>query len=238
MQETWDLSSIPGSGRSPGGGHGTPLQYSCLENSMDRGAWRATVYRVTKSRTQLKQFSTHSTHTLARSLEIIILASLCILLAVFYLPLKPRALNLTPVSLILLTLRSALRSLTCVLVTQSCLTLCKPMDHSPPGSSLHGILQARILEWVAISFSRGSSQPKDWTQVSCTAGRCLTIWLIREAQKSYRHLQLHMSKNRFFFCPNSSISINGNLEFSICSAPKPWHHSLFLSFSHSSHLIH
>ena len=41
---------------------------------------------------------------------------------------------------------------------QSCLTLCKPMDSSPPGSSLHGILQARILEWVAISFSRGSSQ--------------------------------------------------------------------------------
>ena len=73
---------------------------------MDRGAWQATVYRVTKSQTQLKQFSTHSTHTLARGLEIIILASLCILLAVFYLPLKPRALNLTPVSLILLTLRS------------------------------------------------------------------------------------------------------------------------------------
>ena len=43
--------SIPGSGRSPGGGHGNPLQYSCLENSMDRGAWRATVHRVTKSQT-------------------------------------------------------------------------------------------------------------------------------------------------------------------------------------------
>ena len=46
-------------------------------------------------------------------------------------------------------------------VAQSCLTLCDPMDCSPPGSSVHGILQARILEWVAISFSRGSSQPRD-----------------------------------------------------------------------------
>ena len=46
-------------------------------------------------------------------------------------------------------------------VAQSCLTLCDPMDCSPPGSSVHGFLQARILEWVAISFSRGSSQPRD-----------------------------------------------------------------------------
>ena len=45
----------------------------------------------------------------------------------------------------------------CVLVAQSCLTLCDPMDHSPPGSSVHGILQARILEWVTIPFSRASS---------------------------------------------------------------------------------
>ena len=50
------------------------------------------------------------------------------------------------------------------LVSQSCLTLCDPMDGSPPGSSVHGILQARILEWIAISFSRGSSQPRDRTR--------------------------------------------------------------------------
>ena len=49
-----DLGSILGLGRSPGGGHGNPLQYSCLENPMDRGAWRATVHGVTKSWTQLK----------------------------------------------------------------------------------------------------------------------------------------------------------------------------------------
>ena len=53
-----------------------------------------------------------------------------------------------------------------VLVTQSRLTLCNPTDCSPPGSSVHGILQARILEWIVISFFRGSSQPRDQTQAS------------------------------------------------------------------------
>ena len=52
------------------------------------------------------------------------------------------------------------------LVTQSCLTLCDPMDCNPPGSSVHGILKARILEWVAISFSKGSSHPRDHYHVS------------------------------------------------------------------------
>ena len=61
-----------------------------------------------------------------------------------------------------------------VLVAQSCPTLCYSMDCSPPGSSVHGILQARILEWVAITFSRGSSWPRDWTQASCIAGRFFT----------------------------------------------------------------
>ena len=64
-----------------------------------------------------------------------------------------------------------------VLVAQLCLILWDPMDCSPPGSSVHGILQARILEWIAILFSRGSFQPRDWTQVSCIAGRFLTIWV-------------------------------------------------------------
>ena len=63
-----------------------------------------------------------------------------------------------------------------VLIAQLCLTLCDPMDCSLLGSSVHGILQARILEWVAIPFSRGSSQPRDWAQVSCFAGRFFTIW--------------------------------------------------------------
>ena len=59
---------------------------------------------------------------------------------------------------------------------KSCLILCDPMDCSSPGSFVHGILQARILEWVATPFSRGSSRPRDPTLVSCTAGRFFTIW--------------------------------------------------------------
>ena len=70
-------------------------------------------------------------------------------------------------------------------VTQSCLTLCYPVDCSPPGSSVHGIFQARVLEWVAISFSRGSSQPRDRTQVSHIAGRCFNLWAIREVHKYF-----------------------------------------------------
>ena len=70
----------------------------------------------------------------------------------------------------------------CILsLLQSCRTLCDPMDCNLPGSSVHGILQARILEWVAISFSRGSSQPRDRTCISCIAGRFFTIWATREA---------------------------------------------------------
>ena len=65
-----------------------------------------------------------------------------------------------------------------VKVTQSCPTLCDPMDYI-----VHGILQARILEWVAFPFSRGSSQPRDQILASCTAGRFFTIWATREAQE-------------------------------------------------------
>ena len=55
-----DVCLIPGSGRSPGGAHSNSLQYSCLENPMDRGAWQATAHRVSKSQTKLKWFSTHT----------------------------------------------------------------------------------------------------------------------------------------------------------------------------------
>ena len=63
-----------------------------------------------------------------------------------------------------------------VKVIPLCLTLCYPMDYT-----VHGILQARILEWVAVPFSRASSQPRNWTQISCTAGEFFTIWATREA---------------------------------------------------------
>ena len=61
-------------------------------------------------------------------------------------------------------------------VAQLCPTLCNPMDCGPPGSSVHGIFQARILEWVAISFSRGSSQPRDQTLVFRIASRRFHVW--------------------------------------------------------------
>ena len=66
------------------------------------------------------------------------------------------------------------------LVTQPCLTLCNIIDCSSPGSSVHEIPQARLQEWVAISFLRESSQLRDWTQVSHTAGSFFTIWATRE----------------------------------------------------------
>ena len=72
----------------------------------------------------------------------------------------------------------------CVLVAQLCLTLCNPIDwaHPLPQLSVHGILQPRVLERAAISFSRGSSQPRDQTTVSHIAGRLSTIWATREVR--------------------------------------------------------
>ena len=72
----------------------------------------------------------------------------------------------------------------CVLVVQSCPTLWDPVDCSLPGSSIQRILQATILEWVAIPHSRGSSWPRDQTWVSCTAGRFLTIWATKEVPQT------------------------------------------------------
>ena len=71
----------------------------------------------------------------------------------------------------------------CVYVSgaKSSQSLCDPTDCSPPGFSVHGIVQARILEWIAFPFSRESSQPRDWTWVSCIAGRFFTIWATWEA---------------------------------------------------------
>ena len=115
------MHSIPGLGRSPGGGHGNPLQYSCLENPTDRGAWLATVSLWGHERVG---------HDLATESEL----------------------------------------------AQSCPTLCDPMDCSLSGSSVHGIFQARVLEWVAVSFSmdlpNGGIEPGS---ISCIAGRQLNV---------------------------------------------------------------
>ena len=66
------------------------------------------------------------------------------------------------------------------------------MDCSPPGSSVRGILQARILEWVAIPFSKGSSQPRDWTQVSCIAGRLKTLYQLSYREVPLKQIFLHL----------------------------------------------
>ena len=92
----------------------------------------------------------------------------------------------------------ALVRFVCVLAAQSCPTLCNPMDCSLPGSSVHGILQASILEWVAISFSKGSSWSWDGTQVS-SAGRCFTLRATREGfctLKSWFQFQKYFTQTR------------------------------------------
>ena len=87
-------------------------------------------------------------------------------------------------------------------VTQSCPTLCDPMDGSLPRFSVHGIFQARVLEWVAISFSRGSSWPWDQTQVSPIAGRRFTIWATWEVEGKRRN-----ERKRNYGLPHLSLSL-------------------------------
>ena len=80
-----------------------------------------------------------------------------------------------------------------VLVTQLCPTLCDPMDHSTPSSSVRGVFQTRILQWVAILFSKGSFWPRDQTLVSCISGRFLTVWTTRETQPYISSVQFSHS---------------------------------------------
>ena len=82
-----------------------------------------------------------------------------------------------------------------VLSSQSCMTLCEPMDCSPPGSSVHSISQARKLEWVAISFSRGSSRPREWTCISCIS--CIARLIHHKIlQDNYRKMPTSASLTR------------------------------------------
>ena len=121
MQETW-VQSL---------GWEHPLQYSGLENSMDRGAWQATVNGIDcRERFSLR---TKDVSPFKNSGGQHIIGTWCVCVCVCV----------------------------CVLVAQLCLTLCGPINCSPPGSFVHGILQARILEWVAISFSK-KKKKKSW----------------------------------------------------------------------------
>ena len=140
-----DVGSIPDWGKSPGGGNGKPLQYSCLKNSLDRGAWQAIVQRVAESwtpvSTGLLLLSHFSRVRLSATPE--------------------TAAQQAPPSLGFsrqehwsgLLLPSLQLSTATAKSLQSCLTLCDPTDSSSLGSTVPGILQARTLEWVAISFS-------------------------------------------------------------------------------------
>ena len=110
-----------------------------------------------------------------------------------------------------------------VLVAQSCLTLCDPMDCSPPGSSVHGISQARILEWVAISFSRGSSRPRDRIWDFCIAGRFSTTWASREVKgedKTRARSPTSMSQTVTWNFPSGTDSAQ-----CLCTEPRKagWH---------------
>ena len=96
------------------------------------------------------------------------------------------------VSMNLTTLGTSHRCI-CAKSLQSCPILCNPKDYSPPGSSVHGTLQAIILEWVAISFSKGSSRPRDQTYVSCgscIAGRFFTYELLRKPSHRWNRVTL------------------------------------------------
>ena len=138
------MGLIPGLGRSPGEGNGNPLQYSSLGNTTDRRSWWATVHGVSRvgndlaTKQQQKQICVKDFFKMKCKISSKISFNRWIFTIYFV----------------------------CVQLL-SCVWLCSPMDCSLPGSSVHEIFPARRLEWVAISCSRESSQPRDRTQVSC-----------------------------------------------------------------------
>ena len=96
--------------------------------------------------------------------------------------------------------------------------LCDPLDCSPPGSSVHRISQARILEWVAISFSRESPQPRDQTRVSCIASRFFTCWAIRKVPLVS---QVCLTLFDRIDCSGPGSSVHGILQARILESPVP-----------------
>ena len=153
---------------------------------MDRGAWRATVHGVAKSKTQLSNWAQHSTCCLINKKEI---------------KLKEKYEHTRPLLWIVNWYQwpsclALVFILTCVVLIAmlshfSHVWLCEPMDCSLPGSSVHGILQARILEWVAVPSSSPSSWPRDLTHISCSScfiGEFFTTSATYEAQRSWTWL--------------------------------------------------
>ena len=122
-----------------------------------------------------------------------------------------------------------------VLVTQSCQTLCDSMDCSQPGSSVHGILQGRILDWVAIPFSRGSSRPRNRILFSWIAGRFFTIWTTREAPPLFKrppftvHCRQPVPQLTYFFSQStekadSIFHLPSTPQLTLIGLPPPPHH--------------
>ena len=152
MQETW----VQSLGQEDALEKGMATHW--LENPMDRGGRWATVLKVSKSWKLLNDWHTHMVclqcwiDSLISQMCINILFGIVCVLDKWW-----------------------------VLAAHLYLTIYNPIDCIPPGSSVHGIIQARILEWVAILFSSGPSQPRKSTQVSCIACRFFTIWDAREA---------------------------------------------------------
>jgi len=129
-----------------GEGNGNPLQCSCLENPRDAGAWWAAVSGVAQSQTRLKRLSSSSSSTWTQHpLFYFFLLSSC-----FSPSSQEQSIEWLQLYLLVFLLEP--------LAAQSCPTLCDPMTWDSPGSSVHGIFQARVPEWVAIPFSRGAQQ--------------------------------------------------------------------------------
>ena len=169
-----DPGLIPGSGKPPGEGNGNLLQYSCLEGSMERGAWRTTVCGVARVR-QDWATKTRLSRVGGQQLALKLVHPADPSGPTLEFPMKTWRRNQILLQVVHGPGGELATTFMVVLVARSSLTLCD-CDCSPPGSSVLGILQARILEWVAISFSRGSYQPRNWTQVSRIAGRLFTLW--------------------------------------------------------------
>ena len=113
-------------------------------------------------------------------------------------------------------------------VTELCPTLCDPMDCSLSGFSVHGIFQASVLEWIAISFSRGSSQPRNRTQVSRIAGRLFTVWATLYGDQPRQHIK---KQSHYFINQGPSSQGYGffssdawvwELDYKDSWAPKNW----------------